>query len=281
MMWKHFKGVLFHLFPHHLVSRFTFWLTRLHTPLKNPAIRIFIRAFEVDMSESEFQSAEDYSSFNDFFTRKLIPGARPADLNKNIITCPADGRISQISTYRDNQVVQAKGQNFSMSQLLGGDNNYGTLCQNGNFATIYLAPKNYHRVHMPFDGELVEMVYVPGRLFSVAPYAAEVIKGLYSRNERVVSIFKTDIGYMAVVMVGAVNVAAIEMAWEGLVTPPHGKNITRKTYHNIKLKKGDELGIFNMGSTAIIAFEAGKVTWHEHLQLQQAVQMGQTLGQTL
>ena len=279
-MWKQIKGFLFHLFPHHLISRLTFWLTRLQTPLKNPAIRMFIRAFDVDMSEAEHQSAEKYSSFNEFFKRKLISGARPIDSSKGSITCPADGRISQISKYHDGQVVQAKGQNFSMAQLLGGTNNYGTLCQNGSFATIYLSPRNYHRVHMPFDGELVEMIYVPGRLFSVAPYSAEVIKGLYSRNERVASIFKTELGYMAVVMVGAVNVAAIEMAWEGLVTPPHGKNISRKSYNNVKLKKGDELGIFNMGSTAIIAFEYNKLEWLNELQLQQAVQMGQILGKS-
>lgn len=280
-MWKQIKGFLFHLLPHHFVSRFTFWLTRLETPLKNPAIRLFICAFDVDMSESEHQSVENYISFNKFFTRKLVAGARPIDSNANSITCPADGRISQITKYHDGQVIQAKGQYFSMTQLLGGDNNYGTLCQSGHFATIYLSPRNYHRVHMPFDGELIEMIYVPGRLFSVAPYSAEVIKGLYSRNERVVSIFKTKIGYMAVVMVGAINVAAIEMAWEGLVTPPHGKNITRKTYSNVELKKGDELGIFNMGSTAIMAFEANKVEWHKHLQIQQAVQMGQTLGEII
>jgi phosphatidylserine decarboxylase len=280
-MWKQTKGFLFQLFPHHFVSRFTFWLTRLQTPLKNPAIRLFIRAFNVDMSESEHQSAENYISFNQFFTRKLVADSRPIDANANSIACPADGRISQITEYQDGQAIQAKGQDFSMSQLLGGKNEYGTLCQNGNFATIYLSPRNYHRVHMPFDGELVEMIYVPGRLFSVAPYAAEVIKGLYSRNERVVSIFKTEIGYMAVVMVGAINVAAIEMAWEGLVTPPHGKNIVRKTYSNVKLKKGDELGIFNMGSTAIIAFEASKVEWRNNLETQQIVQMGQTLGEAI
>ncbi len=277
-MWKYFKGFLFHLFPHHLISHFTFWLTRLQTPLKNPAIRLFIRAFDVDMSEAEHQSAESYINFNEFFTRKLVPSARPIDDDKNFVVCPADGRISQISTYRDGQAIQAKGQDFSMTQLLGGDNSYGTICQSGNFATIYLSPRNYHRVHMPYNGELVEMIYVPGRLFSVAPYSAEVIKGLYSRNERVVSIFKTDIGYMAVVMVGAVNVAAIEMSWEGLVTPPHGKNIVRKTYKNISLKKGDELGIFNMGSTVIMAFEAGKIEWRNKFQTQQIVQMGQILG---
>ncbi len=279
-MWKQLKGFLFHLFPHHLMSRFTFWLTRLETPLKNPAIRIFIRAFDVDMSEAVQQAPEQFLSFNKFFTRELIANARPIDSDTNSIICPADGRISQIQNYENGQVIQAKGQYFSMSQLLGGDNNYGSLCNIGSFATIYLSPKNYHRVHMPFDGELVEMIYVPGRLFSVAPYSAEVIKGLYSRNERVVSIFSTKIGYMAVVMVGAVNVAAIEMAWEGLVTPPRGKRITRKTYSDVKLKKGQELGIFNMGSTAIMAFEANKVTWHNHLQLQQEIKMGQPLGKT-
>lgn len=277
-MWKKTKGFLFHLFPHHLVSRLTFWLTRLETPLKNPAIRLFIRAFNVDMSESEHTAAEHYASFNKFFTRKLITGARPIDSDDQSITCPADGRISQISNYENDRAIQAKGQNFSMTQLLGGANHYGTLCKSGNFATIYLSPRNYHRVHMPFDGELVEMIYVPGRLFSVAPYASEVIKGLYSRNERVVSIFKTTLGYMAVVMVGAVNVAAIEIAWEGLVTPPHGKNIVRKKYTDISLKKGDELGIFNMGSTAIIAFEADKIKWNESLSIQEAVKMGQNIG---
>ncbi len=280
-MWKQIKGFLFHLFPHHYVSRLTFWLTRLQTPLKNPAIRLFIRTFDVDMSESEYGDAENYASFNKFFTRKLIAGARPIDSDENSITCPADGRISQVAHYKNDQAIQAKGQNFSISQLLGGTNNYGTLCQSGNFATIYLSPRNYHRVHMPFDGELVEMIYVPGRLFSVAPYAAEVIKGLYSRNERVVSIFKTKLGYMAVVMVGAVNVAAIEMAWEGLVTPPRGKNIVRKTYNDISLKKGDELGIFNMGSTAIMVFEANKVQWNDNLEIQQTVKMGQAIGSAI
>lgn len=277
-MWKQIKGILFHLYPHHFVSRITFWLTRLKTPLKNPAIRIFIRVFDVDMSEAIHQYPQEYASFNDFFTRKLIVGTRPVASESNSIACPADGRISQISTYENDRVIQAKGQYFSMQQLLGGVTEYNALCDGGHFATIYLSPKNYHRVHMPYDGVLVEMIHIPGRLFSVAPYSAEVIKELYSRNERVASIFETDIGYMAVVMVGAVNVAAIEMAWEGLVTPPSGKTIHRKKYSNVSLKKGDELGIFNMGSTAIIAFESKKIEWHKNLELQQTIQMGQSLG---
>ncbi len=279
-MWKHCKGFLFYLFPHHLISRITFWLTRLKMPLKNPAIRMYIRTFDVDMSEAIHTNPESYESFNEFFKRTLIPGARPITPELNAIACPADGRISQISNYQNNQVVQAKGQYYSMQQLLGGITEYGSLCESGKFATIYLSPKNYHRVHMPVDGALIEMIHVPGRLFSVAPYSAEVIPGLYSRNERVVSIFKTVAGYMAVVMVGAVNVSAIEMSWAGLVTPPRGKSIQRKKYSNVKLKKGDELGIFNMGSTAIVAFESSEIEWHKNLVLQQIVIMGQTLGTT-
>ena len=277
-MWKHIKGFLFHLFPHHFVSRVTFWFTRLKTPLKNPAIRIFIRVFDVDMSEAIHQDPQEYASFNEFFTRKLIAEARPIASESNSITCPADGHISQITSYENDRIIQAKGQYYSMQQLLGGVTEYDSLCDGGHFATIYLSPKNYHRVHMPYDGELKEMIHIPGRLFSVAPYSADVIKGLYNRNERVASIFETDIGYMAVVMVGAVNVSAIEMAWEGLVTPPSGKTIQRKKYSNVSLKKGDELGVFNMGSTAIIAFESNKIEWHKNLELQQSIQMGQSLG---
>ena len=230
------------------------------------------------MSEAIHQDPGEYATFNEFFTRKLIAGARPIASESNSIACPADGRISQITSYKDDQIIQAKGQYFSMQQLLGGVTEYASLCDNGHFATIYLSPKDYHRVHMPYGGELKEMIHIPGRLFSVAPYSAEVIKGLYSRNERVASIFETDIGFMAVVMVGAVNVAAIEMAWEGLVTPPTRKTIQRKKYSNVSLKKGDELGIFNMGSTAIIAFESNKIEWHKNLNLQQTIQMGQSLG---
>ena len=277
-MWKHIKGILFHLFPHHLVSRITFRLTRIESPLKNTLIKMFIRAFDVDMSEAIYSQPEEYKTFNDFFTRRLAPGSRSIDTTLNSIICPADGKISQLGNYENNQIIQAKGKFFSMQQLLGGATNDSTLTESGSFATIYLSPKNYHRVHMPFDGTLLEMVYIPGRLFSVAPYSTEVIHGLYSRNERVVSIFHTNEGLMAVVMVGAVNVSAIEMSWEGLVTPSHKKNILRKKYSNIELKKGDELGVFNMGSTAIMAFESENITWNEKLTLQQDVKMGQSFG---
>ncbi len=276
--WKHCKGWLFRLFPHHLVSRITFWATRLRIPLKNPAIRLFIRTFDVDMHEACHAHPEDYASFDDFFTRQLVPGARPIAPGANVIVSPADGRISQVSDYASHRAIQAKGRWFSMRQLLGGVCEYGRLCERGNFATIYLSPRDYHRVHMPFDGVLKEMVYVPGRLFSVAPYSAEVVDNLYTRNERVISIFETELGWMAVVMVGAVNVAAIELAWEGRVTPARKRTLQRKQYPGVKLNKGDELGIFHMGSTAIIAFESPAVEWDAGLRKQQPVKMGQRLG---
>ena len=277
-LWKHCKGFLFHLFPHHLLSRITFRLTRLETPLKNIAIHVFIRIFDVDMSEALHKEKEKYPSFNAFFTRRLTAGARPVTADENAIACPADGRISQIAGYQDRQAVQAKGQYFSMRRLLGDATGYGSLCKSGKFVTIYLSPRDYHRVHIPLDGVLVEMIYVPGRLFSVAPYSAEVIAGLYTRNERVISIFKTRAGYMAVVMVGAVNVAAIETSWDGLITPPRDKRIQRKKYTDVKLEKGAELGVFNMGSTVIAAFESEDVHWDAKLSPHQVVRVGQPLG---
>ena len=277
-MWKRTKGFLFHLFPHHFVSQITFWLTRLNTPLKNPAIRIFIRIFNVDMSEAVHSNPEDFNCFNEFFTRSLLPGVHEIRQDPNTIVSPADGRISQLTNYQNDQVVQAKGIYFSMQQLLGNVSEYGSLHHEGKFATIYLSPKDYHRVHMPIDGRLIEMIHVPGRLFSVAPYSTEVIKSLYSRNERVVSIFQTPAGFMAVIMVGAVNVSAISMSWEGMVTPPRKKTIHRKKYSNVELKKGDELGIFNMGSTVIIAFESNNINWLSNLELQQVIRVGQSLG---
>ncbi|MCY4642902.1 MAG: archaetidylserine decarboxylase [Gammaproteobacteria bacterium] len=279
-IWKYCKGFLFQFFPHHFLSRITFWVTRLQTPLKNPAIRAFIRTFNIDMTEACYPDPEDYASFNEFFTRRLIPGARPIASGADVIVSPADGYISQFSSYAGQRAIQAKGRWFSMHQLLGGANEYGCLCERGKFVTVYLSPRNYHRVHMPLDGTLLEMIHVPGRLFSVAPYAGEVLNNLYARNERIVSIFKTGTGYMAVVMVGAVNVAAIEMTWHGLVTPPRGKTIYRKKYSGIDLKKGEELGVFNMGSTAIVAFDSHAIEWYPDLRSQQPVKMGQLLGTT-
>jgi len=283
--WERVKGWLFHAFPHHLVSRITFRLTRLNIWLKDPLVRLYIRAFDVDMCEALEPNPRAYPSFNAFFIRALKPGARPIPIEPNAIACPADGRISQLGNIDNDRVFQAKGQDFSVVELLGGSHERAVPFINGKFCTIYLSPRDYHRVHMPATGRLIEMVHVPGRLFSVAPYAPRVIPRLYARNERMAAIFATPFGPMAVVMVGAVNVSAIETAWSGLVTPPAGKSIRSVDYTNsapiIDLERGQEMGRFNMGSTAILLFGEGAVAWKPSLQIGESVKMGRRLGCSL
>jgi phosphatidylserine decarboxylase len=283
-LWERIKGGLFHAFPHHLISRCTFWLTRLETRLKDPLVRLYIRAFRVDMSQALESNPRAYPSFNAFFVRALKPDARPIAAEPNAIACPADGRISQLGDIAAGRVIQAKAQDFSVAELLGGSERAAPFME-GKFCTIYLSPRDYHRVHMPVDGRLLEMVHVPGRLFSVAPYAPKVIPRLYARNERVAAIFATPCGSMALVMVGAVNVSAIETAWAGLVTPPRAKHISSVDYRNnqsaVNLKRGDEMGRFNMGSTAILLFGKDRIAWEPELELESVVNMGQRIGRAL
>lgn len=278
--WERIKGWLFHAFPHHLMSRVTFRLVRLNTPLKNPLIRLYIRAFGVDMSEAAASDPRTYPSFNAFFTRALKAGARPIASQPDAIACPADGRITQVGDIDHDRVLQAKGQTFSVVELLGGPPERAAPFINGKFCTIYLSPRDYHRVHMPLDARLLEMVHVPGRLFSVAPYASRAIPRVFARNERVAAIFTTDFGPMAVVMVGAVNVAAIETVWAGLITPPAGKKIRSFDYVDnepaVCLERGQEMGRFNMGSTAILLFGHEAVTWE--VKSDARVKMGQRLA---
>ncbi len=282
-LWERLKGWLFHAFPHHLVSRSTFRLTRLETRLKDPLIKLYIRAFKVDMSQALDPNPRAYPTFNAFFVRALKPQVRPVASAPDAIACPADGRISQIGDIVAGTVIQAKAQDFSVIELLGGSPSRAEPFMNGKFCTIYLSPRDYHRVHMPVDGRLCEMVHVPGRLFSVSPYATRVIPRLYARNERVAAIFATPFGSMAVVMVGAVNVSAIETTWAGLVTPPTGKQITSADYSatwpGIELKRGQEMARFNMGSTAILLFSKDRAMWKAGLTLNSMVNMGECIGQ--
>ncbi|MGH8502669.1 MAG: archaetidylserine decarboxylase [Gammaproteobacteria bacterium] len=280
-LWERIKGWLFHVFPHHLTSRITFRLTRLDTPLKRPLIRLFIRAFKVDMSEAAEPDPARYASFNAFFTRALKPGARPLADGAQTIASPADGRVSQLGDINDGRVFQAKGQDFTVLELLGGSTQRVAPFLNGTFCTIYLSPRDYHRVHMPVDGRLREMMHAPGRLFSVSPYATRVIPRLFARNERVAAIFDTPCGPMAIVMVGAVNVSAIETVWAGLVTPPAGKRVRSIDYSRdsgVWLRRGEEMGRFNMGSTAILLFGEGCATWNAGLRVNDPVKMGQRIG---
>jgi phosphatidylserine decarboxylase len=269
---------LFIILPHHLLSRVVFHLTRLRGPLVPPAIRWFIRAFRVDMSQAVIDQPNGFSTFNDFFTRELRPDARPLASGEHHLACPVDGTVSQAGTIQHDHVFQAKNHCYSVEELLGGDRLLANMFSGGRFATIYLAPYNYHRIHMPLDGQLKKMIHIPGRLFSVAPWTVRRIPRLFARNERVVCLFSTAAGPMAMILVGAINVAAIETVWHGLITPPSGKRISEYDYtHSAKqLSRGAEMGRFNMGSTVIL-LTTDQVEWN-NLQPQKTVLMGQDIG---
>ena len=275
------KSLPLYPLPHHAISRLTFWLTRIETPwFKNLFIRTFAAHFGVDWSEALYRRPEDYVHFNAFFTRPLRDGARVIAGDAATVVCPADGHISQIGVIDDDAVFQAKGHSFSVTSLLGGDPARAAVFRNGRFATVYLSPRDYHRVHMPLTGTLRETVYVPGRLFSVAPHTTRTVPALFARNERLVSIFDTAAGPMAMVLVGAINVAAIETVWAGLVTPPQRAQIEMESFADgaVRLERGDEMGRFNMGSTVILLFAPNRVDWLAEAGAEQPVQMGQPLG---
>lgn len=267
-----------YVLPHHAISRLVYRLTRLESKWTQPAIRQFIKAFKVDMSEAEQPDPGAYKTFNAFFTRSLKSELRPVDRGETVLASPVDGRISQVETIREGRIFQAKGFDYSVLELLGGDVVRAQPFLKGQFTTIYLSPRDYHRIHMPLAGKLLEQVYVPGRLFSVAGHTVRTIPRLFARNERVVAIFETEFGKMALVLVGAINVAAIETVWAGLITPPHQKATRVDHYPEFALAKGAEMGRFNMGSTVIILLEKNEWHWGQ-LTANQPVRMGTKLAE--
>jgi len=272
-----------YLLPHHLLSRLIGCAAECRSVwFKSRLINWFAQQYQVNMSEAQVEDLNAYAHFNDFFTRALKDSARPLDSTPGAVLCPADGAVSQLGKIEQGRVFQAKGHSFSVIELLGGDSQRATPFMGGDFATIYLSPKDYHRVHMPLTGTLREMVYVPGRLFSVNQTTAENVPELFARNERVVCLFDTERGPMAVVLVGAMIVASIETVWAGLVTPPKRELKTFKydeaSRAPIVLEKGAELGRFKLGSTAIVLFGPEQVQWAEQLAANSAVQMGERLG---
>lgn len=279
-----FKVVLLYLLPHHLLSRIVQWSARCRRlPLRKPITRWFIRRYKVDMSEALQPDPEAYPDFNSFFTRALRPEARPIVQESGQISCPADSTISQLGDIHGAQIFQAKGHVYSLVELLGGSEERARPFFGGRFATTYLSPGDYHRVHMPLSGHLIEMTYIPGRLFSVAPDFTESVPRLFARNERVVCVFQTEAGPMAVILVGAIFVGSIETVWAGEITPPRAKDIkvTRYTAGDdvIQLERGEEMGRFNMGgSTIIVLFGPGCVKWHSGLGPEMRVQFGQLFG---
>jgi len=269
----------FYVAPHHLISRIVYTITRMQGPFVQPLIKWFINKFNVDMTEALYENIGVYETFNDFFIRELKENARPVVSGVNTLASPADGTVSEAGSIHKGQIFQAKEHLYTVTQLLGGDESVAKLFDNGKFATIYLAPYDYHRLHMPADARLYKMIHVPGRLFSVAPWTVEAIPRIFARNERVVCLFSTHAGPMAMVLVGAINVAAIETVWSGLVTPPKGKKVSEFDYsHTSKqLKKGDEMGRFNMGST-IILLTGEKVEWLSKLRPGNAIKYGELIG---
>jgi len=276
---KLFAGIQY-LLPHHLLSRLMHAFARIRlAPVKNLQIAVFSRVVGVDWTESRLQGADAFEHLNAFFTRELKDGARPLEEDPATLVSPADGRISECGRITTNRLLQAKGRHFSVPDLLAGDPAAAGFT-NGFFHTIYLSPRDYHRVHMPTGGKLLRTVHVPGRLFSVAPYTVRQVPNLFARNERVVSLFDTANGPMALVLVGAMLVSSMETVWSGVVTPPRGRRITRGewSHHDIRLERGAEMGRFNMGSTVIVLLPPGAVASLEHYESGDAVVMGQRLG---
>lgn len=275
------KSALLYPLPHHLISRVILHLTRRRSGHR-PFIRWFIRQFDVDMQDAIYPDADSYPSFNAFFTRALKPGARPLDAHTDQWLCPSDGTVSALGRITAGRLFQAKGHDYSLHALLGGDDALAGRFSHGSFITIYLSPRDYHRIHLPATGRLQQEIHVPGRLFSVAAHTVRTIPGLFARNERVIAVFETGFGPLAVILVGAINVAAIETVWSGLVTPPQRRTVGRKSFEDqpIDLNRGDEIGRFNMGSTVIML--TGRPTrWEASLATGTTVRMGQALGTLL
>lgn len=271
--------LLQHALPHHAVSRLAGKFASSEAPwLKDRLIRRFIATYDIDMSQAA-RSVEQFASFNDFFTRELKPGARPLADADEFVLSPADGAISQIGTIERGEIFQAKGRAFTARQLLGGDVAAAERFEGGSFATIYLSPRDYHRVHMPAAGALQSTTYVPGDLFSVNQVTAENVDGLFARNERLACLFDGSVGRFASVMVGAMIVAGIEIVWSGRVEA-HAPKLVHEdfTSRDVSLEGGAEMGRFFLGSTVVLLFEPGQVEWLGGFEAGSTVRMGEALG---
>ena len=241
-------------------------------------IRRFIRRYQVNMAEAAEPDAASYASFNEFFTRALKTEARP--LAPARFVCPVDGAISQFGAIAQDQIFQAKGHSYSTSALLAGQDNLAQAFQDGHFATLYLAPKDYHRVHMPCAGSLKRMIHVPGELFSVNPVTARGVPGLFARNERVVCLFDTDHGPMALVLVGATIVGSMATVWHGVVNPPRTGTVREWTYApgQVRLRQGEEMGRFLLGSTVVLLWPKTTLAFDPEWAPSRAVRVGEKMA---
>ncbi len=270
-----------YLIPQHALSRLVGWFASSEINfIKSTFITKFAKQYDVNMQEAKQEDLSKYKSFNDFFTRELKDGARPITQGDGTLVSPADGAVSQLGKIELGRVFQAKGRDFSVTELLGGDSERAATFLNGDFATIYLSPKDYHRVHMPCAGKLLETIYVPGDLFSVNPTTAQGVDGLFARNERLVCMFETEYGPMALVLVGAMIVAGIETVWSGQVCPlPKQAQVQDYTQTEIRLEKGEEMGRFKLGSTVVLCFPENAVSFLEEMKAQSPTVMGQAFAE--
>lgn len=273
-----------YILPKHFVSRLVGKFAAAKAgKITTAAIKWFIKRYQIDMSEAAEPNPHAYSTFNDFFTRALKAGVRPICQTGNTIVQPVDGAISQFGDIIDGRIFQAKGHDYSLLTLLGNQQQDAKRFDNGQFATIYLAPKDYHRIHMPVTGTLSKMTYVPGDLFSVNPLTAQNVPGLFARNERVIAIFETEIGPLAMILVGATIVASIETVWAGTITPPIGALFSQDYAidgpNAITLEKGQEMGRFKLGSTVVMLFAKDAISaFADDVASESVTRMGQAFA---
>ena len=280
--WQRAKVAFQYIMPQLYLTQLAGWFAQQKWgAVTHFVIKVFAKKYNVDMSEAKKENFSDYESFNQFFIRELKDDARKINENPTALCLPADGRVSQIGHIDDERLLQAKGHFFSLSDLLAGDEELVHTFKNGEFATIYLSPRDYHRVHMPCDATLRKMIYVPGDLFSVNPFLAEHVPNLFARNERVICVFDTAFGPMVQILVGATITASMSTVWAGVINPPRTGEVKVWTYQGdnaIKLTKGQEMGAFQLGSTVINLFPANSVTLAEHLEVDVPVKMGEILA---
>ena len=271
------------ILPHHFLSSIMYKITRIKIKwFKNFFITKFINIYNVDMSQAQNSDPTSYKCFNEFFTRPLKPEVRPIADGKNTIISPVDGTVSEVGKITNGQIFQAKGKSYSLETLVGGSPERAQFYKDGYFATLYLSPRDYHRIHMPIAGRIREMVHVPGRLFSVSPSTARSVNRLFARNERVVAGYSTEAGPMAMILVGAIFVSSMETVWAGTITPPRGINLRQWSYDTqepMNFDKADEMGRFNMGSTVVLLFPENSIQWEDKLVSGTKIQMGEKIGE--
>jgi phosphatidylserine decarboxylase len=270
------------LLPHHLVTAAAHRVSHCRVAwFKNLMIRVFARIFSINWADSAIDDPNDFVDFNSFFTRALKPAVREISSDRGTLISPCDGTISACGPINGTEVFQAKGSYYSLRTLLA-DKAQAGLFNGGHFATIYLSPRDYHRIHMPLAGTLESMAHVPGRLFSVAPYTVRCINGLFTRNERSIHLFNGENGPFVMALIGAMVVGSMETVWHGVINPPRGRQLKVTHYledtNQVHLERGAEMGRFNMGSTVILVFPADTIEWLPGLTTGTSVQMGQPLA---